>query len=116
MAVLGGAALAIANARIDLDSDLAAGTRSVASRLGDERAWRVHVGLWVVVLVLAIGWLVVAGAAAPTIVVVVVAGVLLGAAAVRARGVAGRRRRWAWELEAFIAAGALVVWLVAALG
>jgi 1,4-dihydroxy-2-naphthoate octaprenyltransferase len=115
MTVLAGAALAIANARVDLDTDLAAGTRSVASRLGDERAWWVHAGLWVVVLALAVGWLVVAGAPAPTLGAVVVAGVLLAVAALRARGAIGRRRRWAWELEAIVASAALVVWLVAVL-
>ena len=39
MAVLAGAALAIANARVDLDADRASGTRSVATALGAERSW-----------------------------------------------------------------------------
>jgi 4-hydroxybenzoate polyprenyltransferase len=115
MAVLGGAALAIANARTDLDTDRATGTVSVASRLGDDRAWTVHAGLWAVVLALAIGWLVVAGAPGATVAVVGAAGLLLALTALRARGADGRRRRWAWEAEAVVAAGALVVWLVAVL-
>jgi len=47
MAVLAGAALAIANARADLDTDLAAGTRSVATALGRRTSMRVNVGLLV---------------------------------------------------------------------
>ena len=47
MAVLAGAALAIANARADLDTDLAAGTRSVATALGRRASMRVNVGLLV---------------------------------------------------------------------
>jgi len=39
MAVLAGAALAIANARADLDADVAAGTASVATVLGPVRSW-----------------------------------------------------------------------------
>ena len=46
MAVLAGAALAIANARADLERDVAAGTVSVATRLGLEGSWRLHAGLW----------------------------------------------------------------------
>jgi 4-hydroxybenzoate polyprenyltransferase len=115
MAVLAGAALAIANARTDLDTDLAAGTVSVATQLGDDRAWLVHAALWAVILAVAIGWLLVAGAAGPTIAAVGVAGLLLALAAVRARGPDGRRRRWAWEAEAVLASGALVTWLVAVL-
>jgi geranylgeranylglycerol-phosphate geranylgeranyltransferase len=115
MAVLAGAALAIANARTDLERDQAAGTASVASWLGDDRAWAIHAALWVVVLAVAIGWLLVVGAARPTVAGVGVAGLLLAVTAVRAKGVAGRRRRWAWEAEAVVAAGALVVWLAAVL-
>jgi geranylgeranylglycerol-phosphate geranylgeranyltransferase len=115
MSVLAGAALAIANARTDLDTDRAAGTVSVATRLGDDQAWLIHAALWAVILAVAIGWLLVAGAAAPTIAAVGVAGLLLAFSAVRARGADGRQRRWAWEAEAVVAAGALVVWLVAVL-
>jgi len=39
MAVLAGAGLAVTNARVDLETDRAAGTRSVATALGDERSW-----------------------------------------------------------------------------
>ena len=46
-AVLAGAGLAIANARVDLERDRAAGTSSVAVHLGSERSW------WVSIAVLA---------------------------------------------------------------
>ena len=115
MAMLAGAALAIANARVDLDADRAAGTASVASRLGDDRAWLAHAAMWVAVVGLAIAWLVVVGAPSPSVVAVAATGIVLGAAVLRARGTTGRRRRWAWELEALVAAGALVIWLQAVL-
>ena len=51
MAVLAGAALAIANARADLERDMAAGTVSVATRLGLEGSWRLHATLWLLTLV-----------------------------------------------------------------
>jgi geranylgeranylglycerol-phosphate geranylgeranyltransferase len=115
MGVLGGAALAIANARVDLDADRASGTASVASRLGEERAWWVHAGLWIATLALAVTWLVAVAAPPGGIAAVVGIGLVLLGAAVRARGATGRRRRWAWELEAVVASAALVVWLVAVL-
>jgi geranylgeranylglycerol-phosphate geranylgeranyltransferase len=115
MGVLGGAALAIANARVDLDADRASGTASVASRLGEERAWWVHAGLWIATLALAVTWLVAVAAPPGGIAAVVGIGLVLLGAAVRARGATGRRRRWAWELEAVVASAALVVWLVVVL-
>jgi 4-hydroxybenzoate polyprenyltransferase len=115
MTALAGAALAIANARTDLDTDRAAGTASVAARLGDERAWVVHAALWLVVLGLAVAWLVGVGAPGAAVVGVIAAGLVLGGAVLRACGPSGRRRRWAWELEAVVAAAALVVWLAAVL-
>ena len=49
MTMLAGAALAIANARADLERDVAAGTVSVATRLGLEGSWRLHAALWLLV-------------------------------------------------------------------
>ena len=45
MAVLAGAGLAVANARADLDVDAAAGTTSVATRLGPRWSWWVDLAL-----------------------------------------------------------------------
>ena len=47
---LAGSALAIANARVDVERDAAAGLDSVAVRLGLERAWVVHAVLLAVVV------------------------------------------------------------------
>lgn len=57
MAVLAGAAIAIANARADVERDLAAGIGSIASHLGLERSWWVGTLLLGAALALAIGWL-----------------------------------------------------------
>ena len=116
MAVLGGAALAIANARADLGTDLASGTRSVASGLGDGRAWVLHAVLWAVTAAIAIGWLLVAGVSPLRTLPVGLVTIVIGIAVVRSRGVSGRERRWAWESEALAGAVAAVVWLWAALG
>jgi 4-hydroxybenzoate polyprenyltransferase len=115
MAVAAGAALAIANARADVERDVEAGTASIATRLGPGRSWWIHATLWVVVLGLALGWLarervpldgwlpVVAAAA------LLVAGVIAG----RRGDAAGRER--AWQVEAVAIALALVAWIRAAL-
>ena len=115
MGVLAGAALAIANARVDLDADRASGTASIATRLGEERAWWVHAGLWAATVVMAVAWLVAVSAPAAGVAGVLVMAVVLLGVVLRARGPAGRRRRWAWELEAIIGSTALVAWLVAVL-
>ena len=57
VAVVGGAALAIANARADAERDAAAGTDSVAVRLGPGRAWAVNAGLVTAVILAAVGTL-----------------------------------------------------------
>ncbi len=114
MAMLAGAALAIANARADLERDLAAGTESIATRLGLDGSWRVHAALWLVTVAVALGWLVFRGAQPlPTAGVVGAAG-LIAALVIwsRDRGVGGRER--AWEFEAAAAALALLAWMNAA--
>ena len=50
VAVLAGTALAIANARVDVERDAAAGLDSVAVRLGLERAWVIHAALLAIVV------------------------------------------------------------------
>jgi 4-hydroxybenzoate polyprenyltransferase len=115
MAVLAGAALAIANARSDLERDVAAGTVSIATRLGLERSWRVHAGLWLAVLLIGLGWLAFRGVgpaqAAP---VVGAAGLIVATVAwSREQQATGRER--AWEFEAVAATLALSTWLLAAL-
>ena len=114
MAVLAGAALAMANARADLERDEAAGTVSVATRLGLEGSWRLHAALWFMTLVLGLGWLALRGVGPGLIAPVAAAAGLIGAAVVwsRHRGPAGRER--AWQIEAVGGGLALLAWLLAA--
>ena len=111
MAVLAGAGLAVANARVDLDADRVAGTQSVATALGPRRSW--WVGLALMAAATAIGvvmadpsvWplaplaLVVAGT------LVVLGGIVVG------RADTGDARRRAWEAQAIGAAIAATGWV-----
>ncbi|MEA2609839.1 MAG: hypothetical protein QOJ75_2082 [Chloroflexota bacterium] len=111
-AVAAGAALAIANARADMERDGQAGLISIAIRLGSRRAWAVGAVLLVMVAVVALGslWL----AAAPEVAL----GASLGAALLLVAGLAlgrsssARRRERAWEIQAIAVAalGAAWVW------
>jgi 4-hydroxybenzoate polyprenyltransferase len=99
LAMLAGAALAVANSVADLERDRAAGISTVATSLGLGRARRIGGALSAVVISTAlvsaaalggsVGWLVVAGAGAA----IVVAGLALG----WNRGPDARRR--AWEVQ-----------------
>ena len=115
MAVLAGAALAIANASADVELDLAAGRASVATWLGQATAWRVHALAWTLVVSLAIGWLIRAGRPAPAIATVAAAAVVLAVVVWLGRGGSPALRRRAWEIEAIAVATALVAWLGAVL-
>jgi 4-hydroxybenzoate polyprenyltransferase len=111
VAVIAGAALAVANARADIERDEAAGVESVATRLGSGRAWAVNAGLLAVVILLAVGTLVAQDA--PPLATIAA----LGAAALVATGVvvsrdadsAGRER--AWEVEAIGVGLLAAAWL-----
>ena len=116
MALLAGAALAIANARPDIEIDREAGIRSVATALGLDRSWWVSAVLFAgataigLVFVGREGWtpatfaLVIGGTA------VVVTGLVLG------RAHASGTRRRAWELQAVGAAIATAGWVIGLLG
>jgi 4-hydroxybenzoate polyprenyltransferase len=110
MAVLAGAALAIANALADMDADRASGTQSVATWLGAERAWWVGAALMAAAVTLGlafigrIGWSTVTWALVEVGTALVVLGLILG------RGAAVARRR-GWELEAIGAAMAVTGWV-----
>ncbi|MFL5720629.1 MAG: UbiA family prenyltransferase [Chloroflexota bacterium] len=111
VAVLAGAALAIANARADATRDRLSGTVSVATRLGDGWSWRVDAFLSVIVVVAALATLVAGGAG-----VVPVAGAALGAAVVATGLAIGRsadaaRRERAWQLQAIGTAVLAAAWL-----
>jgi len=113
MAVLAGAALAIANARADVERDRAAGTVSVATRLGLEGSWRLHAVLWLATLAVALGWLAFRGTEPLQEVIVLAAAGLIATVVFWShnQGPAGRER--AWQFEAAGAALALSAWLVA---
>jgi 4-hydroxybenzoate polyprenyltransferase len=111
MAVLAGAALAIANARADLERDAAAGTVSVASSLGLEGSWRLHAVLWGAAVIVALGWAVFRGVGLAQIAPILATAGLIAAAVAwsRERDPAGRER--AWQFEAVAVSLALLAWL-----
>jgi 4-hydroxybenzoate polyprenyltransferase len=101
VAVVAGAALAIANARADAERDTAAGIGSVAVRLGSEASWAINAGLLFVVVLTAVATLIAARGVPPVALAAalgaglgVLVGVLIG------RGGDSARRERAWELEA----------------
>jgi 4-hydroxybenzoate polyprenyltransferase len=111
MAILAGAALAIANARVDLEVDRAAGTRSVATALGHRRSWLANAALLVVATVMGVvaadprTWSLPQAALVSLGTLVVMAGILVG----RGEGTIARRR--AWEAQAVGAAIAGAGWV-----
>jgi 4-hydroxybenzoate polyprenyltransferase len=113
MAVLAGAAIAMANARADLERDRATGTASVATALGAERSWWAGLCAWVLVGLLALVSAI--GADGPPVATL---GVAAGLAVIAAglglgrSGAAGRRQR-SWEAQAVGAAISAVAWVAA---
>jgi geranylgeranylglycerol-phosphate geranylgeranyltransferase len=117
MAVLAGAGLALANARVDIVRDTGAGKSSAAAALGVARAWWVTTALLGLALVLALGSLAMAGpiARAP---VIAAAAIAVGVCLVVVGTVAGRRptTAWlerAWELQAVGVAAVGIGWILA---
>ena len=111
MAVVSGAALAMANALADVERDRAARTESVATRFGQGNVWATHAVLQATLLAVAVASLL--GSAAG---VAWVAGVVAGAAVVLggvalSRDVASARRERGWELEAIGTAIVAVAWI-----
>ena len=111
MAMLAGAGLAVANARVDLQTDQAAGTRSVATALGARRSWWANLALMAaatavgVVMADPLGWPALPAALVAGGTLLVLAGVIVG----RGDGAAARRR--AWEAQAVGAAIAATGWV-----
>jgi 4-hydroxybenzoate polyprenyltransferase len=111
VAVIAGAALAVANARADVERDAAAGVDSVATRLGSERAWAVNGGLLGVVIILAVATLIVQGAPALVVLGALAAGVVVGIGVVLGRHADSAGRERAWELEAIGVGLLAAAWL-----
>jgi 4-hydroxybenzoate polyprenyltransferase len=114
-AVAAGAALAIGNARADLERDAASGVASIATRLGQRAAWAWQVVLFVAIAVAAVVSVAAWGGGAGGVALVAAAGLVpvLAAAAARDAGPGGRER--AWEVEAIGVAVLAVAWLWVAL-
>jgi 4-hydroxybenzoate polyprenyltransferase len=119
MAVLAGAALAVANGRADIARDEAAGRSSIAAALGPGRSWWVATGLLTVALAIALVSLAVRVGEAPLVAATaVVALVMLGIGLVGAGVVLGRSRsaarlERAWELQAVGVAAVGLGWVLA---
>lgn len=121
-AVLAGACLGIGNALADLDRDLDGGRRTIAVRLGRERAWLVHAALAVALAGVAVvaaprtpGPAVVAGLR-PGDVSMTLGFVLLGVGVVLNRLERASVRERGWELEAIGVAGIGIGWLAGTAG
>lgn len=132
LAVPAGAGLAVANALADIPADVAAGTRTVATRLGPSRAWLLATallgGTWVaaVVTLLASGAGPLGGTdptaaypgsagAGPAWAAVTAAAILLVAGAALGRGPGAGRRRAGWGIEASALAALACGWIAALL-
>lgn len=111
LAIMAGAALAIANARADLDPDRRTGTDSVAMRLGPDRSWLVASGLLVVVVAAAIGWLAFIASPWPAMVGAVAAGGIMLVGMALGRSADRGHWRLAWEIEAIGLALLAAAWL-----
>ena len=111
VAVIAGTALAIANARVDIERDGAAGVDSVATRLGSERAWAVNAGLLGVVLVLAVATLFTQGAPPIAMLGALGASIIVSSGVVLGRDADSAGRERAWELEAVGVGFLAAAWL-----
>jgi 4-hydroxybenzoate polyprenyltransferase len=111
VAVIAGAALAVANARADVERDAAAGVESVATRLGNERAWAVNAALLGVVVLLAAVTLIAEGAPPVAMLGALAAGIVIGSGMVLGRHADSARRERAWELEAVGVGFLAAAWL-----
>lgn len=112
-AVVAGTALAIANARADLERDTAAGQESVATMLGPARAWRVHAALLAVVVLIALVSLWIGRAPSVAVGAVIGAAAVIGIGTTWARGPrsSAPRRERAWEIQAIGVALLAAAWL-----
>jgi 4-hydroxybenzoate polyprenyltransferase len=110
-----GAALAIANALVDVERDRAAASGSIALALGPSSARLINAGLVLAVGLAAVLSVVPLGGSASGGAAVAVAALLPVGAAVAAWGGGATRRERAWELEAFGVAVVAVAWLLAVL-
>jgi 4-hydroxybenzoate polyprenyltransferase len=114
VAVVAGAALAIANARADAERDVAAGVDSVAVRLGLPRSWAINAGLLALVAGVAIATMIAGGAPPPALAGATGACLLIGAGVAIGHGSDSARRERAWEIEAVGIGLLAAAWLAGA--
>jgi 4-hydroxybenzoate polyprenyltransferase len=114
-AVVAGAALAIGNARADIERDEASGVQSIATALGSGRALAVQVLLFTAIGVIAVVSAAGSGASRGQLSLVAVAALVPLAAAAMSRNALPSGRERAWEVEAIGVALLGVAWLWVAL-
>ena len=110
-AVAAGAALAIGNARADLERDRASGVASIATALGPDRAWAVETAILAGVGVVAIASAAAAGGSIGRVAIVGLAALIPIGAALGSRRLSPGGRERAWEAEAVGVAALGVAWL-----
>ena len=111
LAVLGGAALALANELADDERDRDAGVETAVGALGPLRAWRLGALLQAAVALIAGGSLIAGGA--PTVAIgaadASIALTMIGLALGRSRRPS--TREWGWEIQAIGLGGLALAWL-----
>ena len=115
-AVLAGAALAIANALVDIERDRAAGVSSVAVALGQRNASGAAAGLFAAVWSLAWSSALRADVDGMLVVAIGIVGLVPPAAAAWAGTASSARRERLWQTEAIALALLAGLWLTAMLG
>jgi 4-hydroxybenzoate polyprenyltransferase len=111
VAVVAGTGLAIANARADLDRDVAAGIDSVAVRLGSERAWTVEAVLMTAVVGAAIVTLAAVRAPIGSLAVAIGAGCIVTLGVAIGRRADSPRIERGWQLQAIGVGLLAAAWL-----
>lgn len=115
-AVGAGTALAIANARADLERDVASGIDSIAIRLGHDRAWLASTTLFAIIGVVAIVTMLMAGAPTATIVGAMSGILIVGIGVDTARNRSPLHLERAWEFDAIGVAVLAAAWLAGIAG
>ena len=111
MAVLAGAGLAIANARVDVEDDTRAGVASVATALGPDRSWWANAALMAAATGLGVVFVARADWAPLTVAAIAIGTGLVSLGLSAGRGPSVRARRRGWEAQAIGAAIAAVGWI-----
>jgi len=115
-AVGAGAALAIANARADLERDVAAGIDSIAIRLGHDRAWLVSTTLFAIIAIVAVVTMFMADARTATVVGAIAGIAVIGIGVDAGRNRSPRHLERAWEFDAVGVALLAAAWLAGVAG